>query len=71
VNECRIPELGVGYCGVREASGAKAVMKLGTAARGAVQWYFDPLPTNCVAAWVCPECRELEGRRRHRILFTI
>lgn len=46
-------------------------MKLGTAARGAVQWYFDPLPTNCVAAWVCPECRDLEGARRHRLFVTI
>ena len=25
----------------------------GTAEGAAVSWYFDPLPTNCVADWVC------------------
>jgi pyruvate formate lyase activating enzyme len=25
-----------------------------TAGRGNVSWYHDPLPTNCVADWVCP-----------------
>ena len=25
----------------------------GTAAAAAVSWYYDPLPTNCVADWVC------------------
>jgi pyruvate formate lyase activating enzyme len=26
----------------------------GDAESAAVQWYHDPLPTNCVAEWVCP-----------------
>jgi len=26
----------------------------GTRAKGVVSWYYDPLPTNCVADWVCP-----------------
>ncbi len=26
----------------------------GDPARGLLQWYRDPLPTNCVADWVCP-----------------
>ncbi|MCL6545138.1 MAG: radical SAM protein [Bryobacteraceae bacterium] len=26
----------------------------GTPERGLLQWYRDPLPTNCVAHWVCP-----------------
>ncbi|MCX8108830.1 MAG: radical SAM protein, partial [Verrucomicrobiae bacterium] len=25
----------------------------GTPAQGLVEWYHDPLPTNCVADWVC------------------
>jgi pyruvate formate lyase activating enzyme len=25
-----------------------------TAEKGNVSWYYDPLPTNCVADWVCP-----------------
>jgi hypothetical protein len=26
----------------------------GAPTRGNLSWYFDPLPTNCVADWVCP-----------------
>ena len=43
VNECRIPEGGVGYCG----------LTLGRRNMAKVQWYYDRLPTNCVADWVC------------------
>ena len=28
----------------------------GTAEKGVLQWYYDPLPTNCVAWWFCPGC---------------
>jgi len=31
----------------------------GTPARGVLHWYRDPLPTNCVADWVCA------GHQRH------
>ena len=24
--------------------------------RGVLEWYYDPLPTNCVAWWFCPGC---------------
>lgn len=42
----------MGYCGVRRAVGGEVVG--GGAERGRVSWYLDPLPTNCVASWVCP-----------------
>jgi pyruvate formate lyase activating enzyme len=42
----------VGYCGVRRNEGGQVVG--GDAEAAAVQWYYDPLPTNCVADWVCP-----------------
>ncbi len=51
VNECRIPEGGVGYCGIRENRGGR-IAGAGPDA-GKVSWYRDPLPTNCVADWVC------------------
>lgn len=52
VNECGIPEGGRGYCGVYENIGGK---KVGVSAdEGKLSWYYDPLPTNCVADWVCP-----------------
>jgi len=44
VNECRIAEQGVGYCGLPFAGRKRAI----------VSWYYDPHPTNCVADWVCP-----------------
>jgi len=28
----------------------------GISKKGILQWYYDPLPTNCVAWWFCPGC---------------
>ncbi len=51
-NRCRIPVGGVGYCGLRANVRRRLI---GAAARhGRAHWYLDPLPTNCVADWVCP-----------------
>ena len=50
-NKCRIPAGGRGYCGVRKNENGRLVG--GTAEAAVVSWYYDPLPTNCVADWVC------------------
>jgi len=50
-NKCRIPVGGRGYCGVRRNENGH--LKGGTPGEAAVSWYNDPLPTNCVADWVC------------------
>jgi pyruvate formate lyase activating enzyme len=42
-----------GYCGLRTARGGRIVHLAGTPRQGLVEWYRDPLPTNCVADWVC------------------
>jgi pyruvate formate lyase activating enzyme len=47
-----------GYCRLRTARRGRIVHLAGTPRRGLVEWYRDPLPTNCVADWVCA------GRRR-------
>lgn len=52
VNECRIPAGGLGYCGLRGNSDGR--MTGVSPVRGKLSWYHDPLPTNCVADWVCP-----------------
>ncbi len=44
VHECRVPEDGVGFCGLPWGARTEARMS----------WYYDPLPTNCVADFVCP-----------------
>jgi pyruvate formate lyase activating enzyme len=54
VNACRITENGMGYCGLRRNEGGKLVGV--SPERGKLSWYHDPLPTNCVADWVCPGC---------------
>jgi pyruvate formate lyase activating enzyme len=52
-NYCRIPEGGLGYCGLRKCVDGRLIQLVGRKA-GVVQWYHDPLPTNCVADEVCP-----------------
>ena len=51
VNECNIPEGKKGYCGIRENKAGKLCG--GAKEEGNLGWYYDPLPTNCVADWVC------------------
>ena len=53
VNRCRIGDGEYGYCGIRTAEEGRIVELAGTPERGNLEWYYDPLPTNCVADWVC------------------
>lgn len=51
VNNCSIIKDNTGYCGVRKNIDNKIS---GPDENWAfVDWYHDPLPTNCVADWVC------------------
>ena len=51
VNMC-MPEDGKsGFCGMREARGEAIEQATGGAV---LEWYYDPLPTNCVAEFICP-----------------
>ncbi|MDZ7291690.1 MAG: radical SAM protein [candidate division KSB1 bacterium] len=52
VNRCRIPLGEVGYCGTKANENGKLMHRFGVHA-GMLNWYYDPIPTNCVAAWVC------------------
>jgi pyruvate formate lyase activating enzyme len=52
-NECAIRENERGYCGLRTVRSGKLEHLAGTPERGLLQWYRDPIPTNCVANWVC------------------
>lgn len=53
VHECTLAEGDVGYCGLRTVRNHRLVHLAGTPDRGLLHWYRDPLPTNCVAMWVC------------------
>jgi len=52
-NECRIAEGQPGFCGLRMVRQGRLVHLAGTPQHGLLHWYRDPLPTNCVADWVC------------------
>jgi len=56
--ECLIEEGGRGYCGLRTASRGRLAHLAGVPQRGILEWYRDPLPTNCVADWVCAGSRQ-------------
>ncbi|MGC8795043.1 MAG: radical SAM protein, partial [Bryobacteraceae bacterium] len=56
--QCQIAEGGRGYCGLRTVREGRLVHLVGTPERGMLEWYRDPLPTNCVADWVCAGSRQ-------------
>lgn len=51
-NECKIPNGGKGYCGLVQNKNNR-IIRL-TKNKGLCQWYYDPLPTNCVSVEWCP-----------------
>ena len=52
MHECRIPEGGTGYCGLRRLKDGR--IRGGRPHEGNLSYYYDPLPTNCVGCFVCP-----------------
>nr|HID58301.1 radical SAM protein [Desulfobacterales bacterium] len=51
-HHCQIPDGKTGFCGLRYHENGK--IKGGRPHEGNLSYYFDPLPTNCVASFVCP-----------------
>ncbi len=52
VNRCQIGEDEKGYCGSKINRQGR-IQHLWGAGTGLLDWYYDPIPTNCVAAWIC------------------
>ncbi len=54
-NKCKIPINSKGFCGLvkNENNSLKRIIEPN---KGLLEYYLDPLPTNCVADWVCPGC---------------
>ncbi len=61
---CLIGEGETGFCGLRSARDGRLRHLGGTAGRGLLHWYRDPLPTNCVAA---PFCHGSAERGKHNL----
>ena len=53
------------FCGLLEDGRRWA----GTSRKGLLEWYYDPLPTNCVASFVCPE-KEHYGYKNLAIFYA-
>ncbi|MHA2350987.1 MAG: radical SAM protein [Candidatus Thorarchaeota archaeon] len=65
-NHCRLDDDAVGFCNLRVAQKGKIIERYPD--KAVVSWYFDPLPTNCVADWVCPVTTKKElGLGRNRL----
>ncbi len=52
VNQCRIREGELGYCGMKTVRDGRLIHIYGKD-DGLLDYYDDPIPTNCVAAWIC------------------
>lgn len=55
-NNCQISVGNSGFCGIVRNVDGHLVRFGGTAEKGILEWYYDSLPTNCVAWWFCPGC---------------
>jgi len=55
-NNCRIGTGEKGFCGLVINEHGRLIRLGGTVENGILEWYYDPLPTNCVAWWFCPGC---------------
>lgn len=55
-NDCSIGAGSRGFCGLVFNVDGRLRRMGGTPERGILEWYYDPLPTNCVAWWFCPGC---------------
>lgn len=54
-NNCIIDEGQRGYCNLVENLKGR-LFKVSDEDKGFLDYYLDPLPTNCVAEWFCPGC---------------
>ncbi|MEM1573880.1 MAG: radical SAM protein [Candidatus Methanomethylicaceae archaeon] len=55
-NKCSLGENEIGFCGLVKNINGNLFRLGGTPDKGILEWYYDPLPTNCVASWFCPGC---------------
>ncbi|MGD9395125.1 MAG: radical SAM protein [Candidatus Thorarchaeota archaeon] len=68
-NHCRLNEGDIGFCNIRIVKDGRVIDRYTDQA--VVSWYFDPLPTNCVADWVCPVTSERDLGFGHKRLKNL
>jgi len=67
VNECQLDDGEKGFCGMRANSKGRVGPVFGDDA--IVDWYYDPVPTNCVAEWTCPATLEHAAGKKNLSVF--
>ncbi len=55
-NKCILGQGEKGFCGLTKNVAGRLMRLGGTSDKGILEWYYDALPTNCVAWWFCPGC---------------
>ena len=68
-SHCEIGEGELGYCGLRTVQDGVFRHLAGTPRKGILHWYRDPLPTNCVADWVCSGSKKY-GKHNLAVFYT-
>ena len=68
-HQCLIGEGERGFCGLRTVRDGRLTHLAGTPAKGLLHWYRDPLPTNCVADWVCAG-HDRHGRHNLAVFYA-
>ncbi|OYT61503.1 MAG: pyruvate formate lyase-activating protein [Thermofilum sp. ex4484_15] len=53
-NKCSIGNNGKGFCGLLTNRNGKLSYLIRLRGYAVAEWYYDPIPTNCVASWFCP-----------------
>lgn len=59
LNQCSLKEGQLSFCGMRKNEKGKMQLLGGTEEKGILEYYFDSLPTNCVASWVCQGSKKI------------
>jgi len=69
INSCQIPPGEMSYCGLRKNLDNR--LKGVTTREGNLSFYYDTLPTNCVADWVCDGGKPYEYGYKNLAVFYI
>lgn len=59
LNECSLKPGQLSFCGMRKNEKGKMKLLGGTEEKGILEYYYDQLPTNCVASFVCEGSKEI------------
>jgi len=68
VNECEVGSGELGFCGIRKEVDGRLKFRSGSPKLAYLDYYYDPLPTNCVADWVCPG-RNMVGKNNLAVFY--